>query len=237
MGPPRSLRGVLQLPGSGGYLTDEHREVRRGVLYRSDSLHRLSQADHRVLTELGIRAVIDLRSGDKLADHGRVADHEARTFRQAPIEEIADDGYLRPRAEQYFAFAVARRRQIALVVEFLADAPGPTVFHCMAGKDRTGVVAAIVLSVLGVRDTMIAADYALTERSLAGALAWAGEHEPSWAAWLTRVAPSGLLDSPADVIIDFLALRRADSGSVDNYLTDAGLDPDTAPALRDRYVV
>lgn len=221
----------------GGYTTHDHREVRRGVLYRSDSLHRLSQADCIVLAGLGIRTVIDLRSDDELTEHGRVADHEARVFRHAPLEEFADDGYLRPQAEQYLALALARRRQIALVLELLADAPGPAVFHCMAGKDRTGVVAAILLAVLGVPDPTIAADYALTERSLAGAVAWASEHEPRWAAWLTRAAPSGLLDSPADVMIHFLALLRAESGTVDNYLADAGLRADAASALRDRYVV
>lgn len=86
-------------------------------------------------------------------------------------------------------------------------------------------------------DTTIAADYALTERSFASALAWASEHEPGWADWLSRAAPSGLLDSPADVMIDFLALLRAATGTVDNHLTDAGLQPDAVSALRDRYVV
>jgi protein tyrosine/serine phosphatase len=220
----------------GGYPTADGREVRRGVLYRSDSLHRLSDDDLASFTALGIRTVIDLRTSDELAEHGRVADDDARTFRHVPFDEVAHDGYLRPHAQEYLAFADLRRDRIAHALQHLAEGDGPFVFHCMAGKDRTGVLAAILLAALGVNDDTIGADYALTERSIDPAFTWAKANDADWAAWLTRVEPTGLLTAHAEVIVEFLALVRADYGTIDDYLRNAGLNAGTVQALRERYL-
>ena len=146
----------------GGYHTIDGHEVRRRALYRSDSLHRLSAQDLDALTVLGIRAVVDLRTAAEVTETGRVADHADRVFKHIPCDDPLDD-YLLPRAELYLAFAQARGPQIAEAFDFVADEDGPIVFHCMAGKDRTGILAALLLATLGVPDTAIAADYALDQ--------------------------------------------------------------------------
>ena len=69
----------------------------------------------------------------------------------------------------------------------LADAEAvPAVFHCTAGKDRTGIVAELILAVLGVADETIAADYAVTEQTRARSTAWIETHEPDYATGPTR---------------------------------------------------
>ncbi len=219
----------------GGYATVDRREVRRGVLFRSDSLHRLSASDLAALAALRVRAVIDLRTSAELADTGRVADHDDRVFRHVPCEDPTDD-YVRPRAELYLEFAQARGPQLAAAFHLVAHEAGPIVFHCMAGKDRTGILAALLLATFGVPDATIAADYELTERSVALALTWATEHDPDWAAWLTEAAPTGRLTTPADAMGEFLQMLRGEYGTVDDYLADAGVKPQTVEALRARYV-
>ena len=220
----------------GGYGTRDGREVRRGLLYRADSLHRLSTDDLARLARLGIRTVIDLRSATELARYGRVPRHGDRTSRHVPFEEAADGSHLRPRADQYLAIALSRGDRLALALQLLTDEDGPVVFHCMGGKDRTGILAALLLAVLGVPDQTIGADYTLTERSLDRAFAWASEHDPDWAAWQTRVAPSGLLGAPTDVMVEFLQRLRAKFGTVEQYLVDVGLAETTLHRLRDRYL-
>jgi protein-tyrosine phosphatase len=218
----------------GGYATTDGREVRRGSLYRSDSLHRLSADDLEALAALGIRGVVDLRTAEELTATGRVADHGERAFRHIPCDDPIQD-YLLPRAELYLAFAQARGPQLAAAFEFVAHEQGPIVFHCMAGKDRTGVLAALLLATLGVPDATIAADYSLTERSVPALFAWASEHDPEQAAWLTEVAPTGMLTTPPDVMTEFLAKLRAEYGTIDDYLVGAGVAARTTEALRERY--
>jgi hypothetical protein len=220
----------------GGYPTVDGHEVRRRALYRSDSLHRLSSSDLEALTTLGIRAVIDLRTTAEVAETGRVADHVDRVFKHVPCEDPLDD-YLLPRSELYLAFAQARGRQLADAFHFVAHEDGPLVFHCMAGKDRTGILAALLLATLGVPDNMIAADYALTERRLTPLLAWATEHDPELAAWLTQVAPTGMLDTPADAMLEFLSKLRAEYGTIDDYIAGAGVDAQSTQTIRARYLV
>ena len=218
----------------GGYPTVDGHEVSRRALYRSDSLHRLSANDLERLAALGIRAVIDLRTSAELADTGRVADHLERVFKHIPCEDPLDD-YLLSRAELYFAFAQARGPQLADAFHFVASEHGPIVFHCMAGKDRTGILAALLLATLGVPDTTIAADYALTERRLAPLLAWATEHDVELAAWLTQVAPTGMLDTPAEAMLEFLSKLRAEYGTLDDYISSAGVEANTTEIIRARY--
>jgi protein-tyrosine phosphatase len=220
----------------GGYPTADAHEVRRGVLYRSDSLHRLSEQDLEALTALGIRAVIDLRTTAELDDTGRVADHVDRVFKHIPCEDPLDDPLL-SRADLYFTFAQARGPELKDAFDFVAYEDGPMVFHCMAGKDRTGVLAALLLATLGVPDATIAADYALTERRLAPLLTWATVHDPELAAWLAEVEPTGLLNTPADVMLDFVAKLRAEYGTVDAYLAGAGVEADATETIRARYLV
>src|SRR5690349_1388729 len=107
-----SFEACFNFRDLGGYATSDGHEVRRGSLYRSDSLHRLSNRDLDTFAALGIRAVVDLRTSEELASTGRVADHRARVFKHIPCEDPVED-YLLPRADLYFAFASARGAELA----------------------------------------------------------------------------------------------------------------------------
>ncbi len=158
------LGGVYNVRDLGGLATTDGRIVRRGMLYRSSSLHRLD--DPQAWASFGARCVVDLRydrersafplpdfiTGDThaplLPDHWR-SDEEARSrppaeFLTSVFHDMLDLG----------------QDAIRDVLRSLARADAyPAVFFCMAGKDRTGVLAAILLSLLGVSDDDIVTDF------------------------------------------------------------------------------
>ena len=143
----------------GGYRAGAGKHLRRGKLYRSDDLFRLSDRDLAVFSKLGIKTVIDLRT-EVEAGRGRFpADkYPVDYFQNSLIDISADHSLARGDGEQdyiylrYTQILSEGREGIREVFSRLVrpDA-APAVFHCVAGKDRTGLVAAITLEVLGGR--------------------------------------------------------------------------------------
>lgn len=153
-----------------GYPTTDGGRVRTGVFYRSNDL-RLTAADHDVLAGLGLRAVLDLRSDSEVALHPD-PDVPGATWLHfdaigIPMEQVAGLGTREAaRAlmqEVYRAFVVHPKSRTAFggALRQLAEG-GPQLFHCSAGKDRTGWLAALLLHLAGVDDATIEADYLLT---------------------------------------------------------------------------
>lgn len=225
----------------GGYETGDGRRVRWGSVFRSDTLHRLTTADLERALELGVRTVIDLRSAAELDESGRFGRADEVAFHHLPLEErIQREPPNRetpepPPGEIYAAMASTCRSAVANVLRVIAEAEHAVVFHCAAGKDRTGVVAALLLSSLGVPDEVIVADYELSNLSLARAVAWAEANEPEWVALMAKFPP-WLLRAPAATAQAFLDILRERHGSIDRYLIDAGLEPELLAMLRDRLL-
>lgn len=234
----------------GGYETLDGRHVRWHALYRSDTLHRLTPADAEEFDALGLRTVIDLRSHTELDDFGRLAvagAHEwhhvpmlddvklalrgdaAAPEREAPPEELAPgEGYVR--IVQQFGDALAR------VLDVLSrDDALPAVFHCTSGKDRTGIVAAVVLELLGVPDEVIAADYVLTTRARERSSAWIEANEPDFAAFLATIPPERRVVSE-ETILGFLAGVRAEHGGIRELVDSIGVTDAQVAALRERLL-
>ena len=164
------LDGCVNFRDLGGYPTRDGRRLRWRHLFRSDSLHALSPADVTQLrVELALAAIVDLRSGVELDNEGRgpleaepVDFHHAPLFdrmgRAAESERVAEMSL----GERYLGMMEYAQDRIAGVVSIIARSPGATVYHCAAGKDRTGVISSVLLGVLGVDDELIVADYALS---------------------------------------------------------------------------
>ncbi len=165
------LGGPVNFRDLGGYPTADGRTVKWGRLYRSDSLHRLERDDGPRLAELGVVTAIDFRANDELdrIGIGPLGELDVRHVHLATIDralhgrEMPDISQTRTAAEIYLTMLEAGASAYAEALRELAE-PGalPAVFFCMAGKDRTGVFAAVVLGLLGVPDVHIVADYALT---------------------------------------------------------------------------
>jgi protein-tyrosine phosphatase len=155
----------------GGYPAADGRAVRRGVLFRSDSLGKLRGRDIERFAALGVRTVIDLRYPWEIEAGGRVPPSPGLAYFNCCIEHQPWDQASLSReldpvrfvAERYAELAADGAEEIAEALQIIAAGGTPVVVHCASGKDRTGLIAALVLGLLGVSDDDIAADYALTE--------------------------------------------------------------------------
>jgi len=209
----------------GGYPTAGGAAVRTGQLYRSDSLHRLSGADLDRLAALGIRTVLDLRTDREVTADGGCPAGGVDVLR-FPLDD-ALGGVDQPLALAYVATVEAQRDVIASAVVALADpAARPAVFHCTSGRDRTGILAALVLDLLGVADDVVAADYVLSVDSRRARDAYLREHEPERAAFFASL-PASVLAIDASTMELFLRELRARHGSV-RALLEAGGAPAAA---------
>lgn len=177
------FEGSFNFRDLGGWRTDDDRVVRWRRLFRADSVHRLTSADAaRVLEELGVRTLMDLRNELEigaygvglLAEDGMTRTHLPITSR--PREAPAVGGAAAaPSASRtpddllavYLGMLEVSSDLIVAAVEALAKEDAlPAVFFCTAGKDRTGVLSAVVLGAVGVRDQDLVEDYFLTRESI-----------------------------------------------------------------------
>ncbi|MFC0506279.1 tyrosine-protein phosphatase [Micromonospora costi] len=224
----------------GGYRADDGRTVRWGLVYRSDSLGKLTGTDLERFRQLRVRTVIDLRYPWEIAARGRVPDvdglawHnlsiEHRPYDQATIDPALDPWrYL---ADRYAEVAADGARELRRALEVIAGADGPLVFHCASGKDRTGLLAALLLALLGVDDDQIAEDFALTELATERLVAdWHALHPDRTLVW------PGYGRAPEEIIRLVLADLAAAHGSVRGYAADRlGVDDDLVGQLRDRLL-
>ncbi|WP_375335306.1 tyrosine-protein phosphatase [Micromonospora sp. CP22] len=220
----------------GGYRTQDGRQVRTGRLFRSDSLHRIDGDDRDAFAALGVRTVIDLRRPHEVERDGRVPDFDGLTYRHIHPEHAEwgeqpyqpGDDLARYLADRYADLARTGTAGLAEAIGLIADeANAPVVVHCVAGKDRTGIVCGLTLAVLGVDDGEIAADYALSTEASKRYSAWVAATFPD-----ATDLPSPFLSSPSEAMLLFLAEIRAGHGSVDNYLRGAGVTDGQLTALR-----
>lgn len=170
------LPGALNVRDLGGLSTVQGRRVRTGVVLRAATLAELTEDAVAALHGRGLRTVVDLRGQAEVARDGRglLADSPAVTFRNLPVvgarsvrldqAKDLDTGSL---LEHYVAYLEASADVVIQVLRLLADpATVPAVVHCAAGKDRTGVVVAVLLEALGVERAQVVADYAATEANM-----------------------------------------------------------------------
>ncbi|GLY29561.1 tyrosine-protein phosphatase [Kineosporia sp. NBRC 101731] len=224
----------------GGYRTGEGAYVVPRTVYRADSLGKLQGADWDTFLGLGIRTVIDLRYPWEIEARGRVPEAERfeyvnlsiehRPYDQATIDPDLDPWrYL---ADRFAEVADDGADEIRQVIGHLAQAPAPVVFHCTSGKDRTGLIAALVLTLLGVSRDDVLADFALTELATARLLAdWHTANPDRPMLWPSYGR------APAVVMELVLADLEAEHGSVQGYLTDrVGVDTETVKQLRGRLL-
>lgn len=169
---PVNLRDLGYLPVDGGV-------TRPGVLLRSDDVSVMPAAFAQQMVDDGVRHVIDLRSPEEALFTGRgpltmpgVNYHHLALTASVAVPEDIDRELMSASTtpEQvgawYANLVESQARQLALGVSLVAMSDGATVFHCAAGKDRTGVFAAVVLSALGATEETISADYAETATRL-----------------------------------------------------------------------
>jgi protein-tyrosine phosphatase len=224
----------------GGYRAAGGRTVRRRLLFRSDSLAKLEGEDLDRFLELGVRTVIDLRYPWEIEATGRVPQQEGMTYYNFSIEHRPyDQAEIDPQvdpwrflADRFAEVAADGAKELRQTLEVIAAASGPLVFHCASGKDRTGLVAALVLSLLGVSEDDIVHDFALTELATGRLIAeWRAANPGRELRW------PGYGRAPAEIMRLFLSDLASVYGSVLAYAIDQlGIDELLIAQLRNRLL-
>lgn len=236
------LDGCVNFRDLGGYPTSEGHSIRWRTLFRSDALHALTPSDVRQLTEIGLSDIVDLRSSYELDAEGRgPLEREAIAFHHTPLfDGDPQAGHRAAPAnltlgDRYLGLMLIGQKKIANVVRILALARGGAVYHCAAGKDRTGVISAVLLGALGVPDELIIADYALSgeriDAIIARVMSMKGYEDA------LRHMPEDTLHARPETMERVLAEIGARFGSMEGYLRDAGVDDSLLERLRAKCLV
>jgi protein-tyrosine phosphatase len=230
------LEGLDNVRDVGGLPLRDGGTTRPGMLLRSANLRHATPADVAHLVDVfGLRLVIDLRTAREIDRDGptAVAGAGVRTVALSflpedgePLPETGDESD--PLLRAYLGYLVDRTENVVEAVRLLGgpDA-GPTLVHCAAGKDRTGVLVALVLDAVGVERDAVVADYALSAEQV----------EAMWRRWTTaagKAMPDDLTPHlpRAEVIEEVLARLDAEHGGAAGWLAANGLEPEVLERLR-----
>ena len=237
------IKGTFNIRDLGGYETADG-VTRWRRLLRADGLHKLQPEGVDQLVSHGVVTVIDLRHANELehqpnpfAGRDGVDYHHVSLFEDlappTPGNMPKDDTDVLH--ELYVTALKERRAAILEILQIIADAPvGTVLFHCTAGKDRTGIIAALTLGLAGVDHDTIIKDYALTEimiapiveEIIAAVVARGGDAE--------RMRP--LLASNPETMQATLDNILENHGSIEDYLNDIGLDEGVRERIKARLV-
>ncbi len=215
----------------GGYPAADGRTIRWRQLFRADGLTRLDEDDCAQLADLGLVTVIDLRTNGEVEQRGRFPEdafeveyhHLPLTDVLPPTEDLSrydEPAFVTTRYQQLFSEGSSSLRR---AVQLLAEPDAlPAVFHCSAGKDRTGVLAALILGFLGVPRDVIVEDYALSAEAMVALLERLKQEYAESVAEVERYAPAVISVSPRTMAA-FLDALEADHGSFEDLARSLGV--------------
>jgi protein-tyrosine phosphatase len=239
--PFDALFNVRDLGGYGGH---DGRSVRWNRVYRADDLGGATRGDLATLADLGIRTIIDLRTVNEVAGSslpnlpGSYVDHHhlpllAQTWAAlgaCPRDGVDPAALLAPR---YLAMLVEGAPAIADAIRIMASPSAfPLVFHSTLGKDRAGVLAAVLLAILGVHDEVIAEDYSLSALAADLVDVDEGARADDWP------RPSNaLLAAPAEAMVRVLSQIRDNGRSMVGYVRGIGVSSQVIESVRTNLLV
>ena len=228
--------GCFNVRDLGGLRTVGGRETRRGAVVRAATLDGLTAGGWSALRAHGIRTIVDLRN-DSERDARREPPAAGLTTVHVPLDDVADtefwqhcwDNELDGSPLYYRPFLERKPECCGAAVAAIARAePGGVVFHCGAGRDRTGIVALLLLALVGVAPEEIAADYELSNLRLPPF--WAARGEADQTAEIEAILSRKGTTARA-LLLDILATLDAEG-----YLRRAGVSDDDLVAIRDRLL-
>lgn len=243
------IDGVPNFRDIGGYATMDGGQVQRGRVYRSGSLHGLTDAGWAALQTLNVQVICDLRGHNEMTDSPDNLPEDApqRTLKLSiepenrPLQQLRLLLFARHRLPEIMmrGYVEVGLRDHSYVIKTIFEQVAqqenlPLLIHCTAGKDRTGLSAALLLKTAGVDDETVIADYTLSNLNYATYRRFA--EDVARRLWFFGVQPDDLrplLTSRAETMRAILDHISAEYGSIAGYLTDyARIAPETLDAVR-----
>ena len=215
--PPMPIRltGAPNFRDIGGYPARDGWKVVAGRIFRSEMLSGLTDADFELLEAAGVKTIFDLRSDPERKRHPAPERYRDRTvfwsMKSPAGDRVLDmrDLLADPNAARAFMLSAHQAGVPALIaaaigatIRSIADGAAPCIIHCTFGKDRTGLAAAMLLSLLGVERQHILADYLISNQHR-------GTHEAMLASWFPNMTAQEMAEIPTQSTDFFLAADAA----------------------------
>jgi protein-tyrosine phosphatase len=232
------IDGCVNFRDAGGWSLSDGSRMRTGTLYRSDDPIRLTPTGRVAVDALGLVAVFDVRAQVQVDRSPGFVDPD-RTFVRPLVDRVIDVDNP-PRLETpadltalYESMIDATRPQLAEVLDLVAEhvGRGPVLIHCAFGKDRTGLLVAMIEATIGVPAEQVAEDYGRSHGPAQRRFAWMQDEPlpddpPLWR------SPPGMFTAPAEAMSILLERVAARHGSIDRWLDELPVAPDTPARLR-----
>ena len=235
-----SFEGCFNFRDIGGYLNQDGKKVKRGLYFRAGRQDRMTDKDLAQLLELNISTQIDLRKQEEVLDQGRgpLEDMGAKYINISVIPEGGSEklnklvGDTSISGKRYLGYLEFGPTSWLRLFGILADEENlPVLLHCTAGKDRTGVSTAFLLSVLGVSRDIIEADYLLTNFDTERQADFI-ESTVGYPEGYNREKMISIAGVPKDAMKDFLDGVESKWGSVIEYLEKIGITREQMDQVR-----
>lgn len=222
------LESTFNTRDLGGYRTRQGNMTKVHMLLRSDEQKQLSGGDITYLSERQITTIIDMRT-ERFTSHlpSPFANRTPFAYHNIPIEE----GSGVPESIEGVPVSymnIAGSANMKKVYQCIAHAPQGVLFHCSAGKDRTGVVSAILLLLADVRDKDIIENYMMTKECNVKRFALARKNHPDM--------DINIIIPREEFILRFLKLFREKYGDAKNYMRSIGVLPEEIEMIRGKLV-
>lgn len=234
------VEGGFNIRDLGGYPTQDGRVTRWHTLIRSGGLDRITPAGQQRLIDYGVKTVIDLRDDLEIHDYPDVFAHVDNAIGVGSVNlPLSRDGFASSSTythlgELYVQYLSAFQDNIAKIVAAISAGEPAVLFHCAVGKDRTGLISALLLDLVGVPEQIIADDYAMTTQHIA----------PVVAQWRANARQNGHdLDrferdvaSEADSMLYLLNILDTKYGGAASYLRSCGVTDEQLLHLQTRLL-
>ncbi|MBW7984457.1 tyrosine-protein phosphatase [Enterobacillus tribolii] len=246
------LEGGINFRDLGGYVAADGRRIKRGKLFRSGSLDRLTESDCHFLQGVPVQHILDYRDADEVAGKPDIVWHGARYLNlpanplseevNANLEKLSNETLANFDA-QGFMLELYRRlpfsNQAYQLLSTLLQSPGDgaLVQHCAVGKDRTGVGSALILFALGADEATVMEDYLLTETTLAPFRSELLDHLSQQLNEQALGQFAYVLSAREEFLVTAMKEITQRYSSVDNWLEqEYGLDAGVRAQLQQRYL-
>ena len=239
-----SIDGMANVRDLGGLATREGKTVRAGVVVRSDNPKGMTEQGHLdLMAVVGPRTVIDLRIDVEVEHDGYTLRDDSVTVVNFPMlplsgvtQEQTDAGACDNLIDDYMGQSESNGDSVLSALRVIASSDQhPVMYHCTAGKDRTGIVTAMLLDILGVEHETIAADYHLTTENMKPIIERI-RNAPVYKENGLAYAPAWIFSSDPETMLAFLERMTAKYGSAEDWALQHGLTPEEIDAIREHLL-
>jgi protein-tyrosine phosphatase len=236
--------GTYNVRDLGGLPTSTGRQTRLHRIVRSGNLDKIPLASQEQLLTYGVATIVDIRDEWESANYPNVFQHSSRVmYHNLPLlgDALSNDATWKSESEEYeylhelyIKYLERCQNQIAGIFTAIAEGESITLFHCHAGKDRTGLIAALLLSVVGVANHDIAEDYRLSDTQITHLIdewrQYALQHGQDMERFDRKV------QSVPQTIIETLRYVQNEYGDTSHYLQTCGVSRASLTRLQERFL-